>query len=93
MRSSFLKSTATALSLAAVLTLAAPLAEARPAQPRQGTTTGTLVRGGERILAAVRRILGKLTGGITTSGYPTIPIGSNGTNNDSETDTETSGGN
>lgn len=68
MRSSSLKSLVTTVSIATLLTLAAP-AHARPAQPRTG----------ESIVRTIRMFVNRLLGGFTGNGLPSTPIPEDGT--------------
>ena len=91
MRSSSIKSVISALSIVTTLTFAvAPPAEARAAQSRE---TRSEPRDVDAIVRAVRLLVKRITGGITTYGLPTVPIpGPSGTTTTSGSGTTTGSG-
>ena len=76
MRTSSMKSILTALSLFAIITVAVPVANARPAQPRIESRGRATEPGlGDRVARAVRRILNTLTNNSEGEQItPTVPI-------------------
>lgn len=74
MRSSSVKTLVVAVSVvvSVSVTIAAPTAHARPAQNREVVVRDE-PRGIERVGRVVRRILNRLTGGVTTNNWPSIP--------------------
>ena len=74
MRSQSVKTVVTIAIFAVTITFAVPVADAQPARSGQTIETRTEPRGVERIARAVRRVVNRLTGGITTSNWPTVPV-------------------
>jgi hypothetical protein len=72
MRSSSVKTLAVAVSVVVSITIAAPAAHALPAQNREVVVRDE-PRGIDRVGRVVRRILNRLTGGVTTNNWPSIP--------------------
>jgi hypothetical protein len=74
MRSMPLRSAAAVLALTLTFAFAAPTTHARPVQPRESVATSGEPRGVDRVARVVRRLLHRLTGGVSTNNWPTVPI-------------------
>ena len=74
MRSMPLRSAAAVLALALTFASLAPTTQARPLQPRDSVATRGEPRGVDRVARVVRRLINRLTGGVSTNNWPTVPI-------------------